>query len=75
MLRSASSLRRLKYHNHYPKSLPSSLITISHPRYSSSKSSKYSNTDIVEPDLPLKGIRVLELGQLIAGPFAGQLLG
>lgn len=26
-------------------------------------------------DIPLKGIRVLELGQLIAGPFAGQLLG
>ncbi|KAJ7031072.1 CoA-transferase family III [Mycena alexandri] len=26
-------------------------------------------------DLPLSGIRVLELGQLIAGPFAGQLLG
>ncbi|KAF7783234.1 hypothetical protein Agabi119p4_2610 [Agaricus bisporus var. burnettii] len=25
-------------------------------------------------DLPLSGIRVLELGQLIAGPFAGQLL-
>ncbi|KAI0061962.1 CoA-transferase family III, partial [Artomyces pyxidatus] len=25
--------------------------------------------------LPLAGIRVLELGQLIAGPFAGQLLG
>ncbi|KAJ7509703.1 CoA-transferase family III domain-containing protein [Mycena galericulata] len=26
-------------------------------------------------DLPLAGIRVLELGQLIAGPFSGQLLG
>ncbi|KAI9454945.1 CoA-transferase family III domain-containing protein [Russula earlei] len=26
-------------------------------------------------DLPLSGVRVLELGQLIAGPFAGQLLG
>ncbi|KAH9042890.1 L-carnitine dehydratase/bile acid-inducible protein F [Lactarius deliciosus] len=25
--------------------------------------------------LPLSGVRVLELGQLIAGPFAGQLLG
>lgn len=28
-----------------------------------------------ENDLPLAGIRVLEMGQLIAGPFAGQLLG
>ncbi|KAJ7606630.1 CoA-transferase family III domain-containing protein [Roridomyces roridus] len=28
-----------------------------------------------QSDLPLSGIRVLELGQLIAGPFAGQLLG
>ena len=26
-------------------------------------------------ELPLSGVRVLELGQLIAGPFAGQLLG
>lgn len=26
-------------------------------------------------NLPLSGVRVLELGQLIAGPFAGQLLG
>ena len=26
-------------------------------------------------ELPLAGVRVLELGQLIAGPFAGQLLG
>ncbi|KAG9312266.1 L-carnitine dehydratase/bile acid-inducible protein F [Chiua virens] len=26
-------------------------------------------------DLPLSGVRVLELGQLIAGPFCGQLLG
>ncbi|KAL0569001.1 hypothetical protein V5O48_012970 [Marasmius crinis-equi] len=26
-------------------------------------------------DLPLSGVRVLEMGQLIAGPFAGQLLG
>ncbi|KAJ7167885.1 CoA-transferase family III domain-containing protein [Mycena filopes] len=34
-----------------------------------SSSSRHRN------DLPLSGIRVLELGQLIAGPFAGQLLG
>ncbi len=26
-------------------------------------------------NLPLSGVRVLELGQLIAGPFTGQLLG
>ena len=25
--------------------------------------------------LPLSGVRVLELGQLIAGPFSGQFLG
>ena len=28
---------------------------------------------IVQP--PLSGLRVIELGQLIAGPFCGQLLG
>lgn len=28
-----------------------------------------------DSELPLAGIRVIELGQLIAGPFAGQLLG
>lgn len=26
-------------------------------------------------DLPLAGVRVLEVGQVIAGPFCGQLLG
>ena len=30
---------------------------------------------MTDPILPLSGLRVLELGQLIAGPFCGQLLG
>ncbi len=30
---------------------------------------------MTDPMLPLAGLRVLELGQLIAGPFCGQLLG
>ncbi|KAJ8072408.1 hypothetical protein AAF712_007938 [Marasmius tenuissimus] len=37
-----------------------------------------SLSSVVQPqndDLPLAGVRVLEMGQLIAGPFAGQLLG
>ncbi|TDL16915.1 CoA-transferase family III [Rickenella mellea] len=34
-----------------------------------------SSTDGSASELPLAGVRVLELGQLIAGPFAGQLLG
>ncbi|KAF5363216.1 hypothetical protein D9758_008400 [Tetrapyrgos nigripes] len=34
-----------------------------------------SPTSKSRDDLPLSGIRVLEMGQLIAGPFAGQLLG
>lgn len=32
-----------------------------------------ASSDAIKP-LPLKGIRVLEMGQLIAGPFAGQIL-
>ncbi|PPQ76350.1 hypothetical protein CVT24_008119 [Panaeolus cyanescens] len=40
-----------------------------------SNDTSINNDTTPEPDLPLKGIRVLELGQLIAGPFAGQLLG
>ena len=28
-----------------------------------------------DPQRPLDGIRVLEMGQLIAGPFAGCMLG
>ncbi|KAJ7137498.1 CoA-transferase family III domain-containing protein [Mycena crocata] len=34
-----------------------------------------AESDSTRNALPLAGIRVLELGQLIAGPFAGQLLG
>ncbi|KAK7472004.1 hypothetical protein VKT23_000111 [Stygiomarasmius scandens] len=34
-----------------------------------------STSTLSRDDLPLSGIRVLEMGQLIAGPFAGQLLG
>lgn len=33
-----------------------------------------SETDDVKPNGPLRGVRVLELGQLIAGPFAGSIL-
>lgn len=32
------------------------------------------NTDALLPDGPLAGLKVLELGQLIAGPFAGKTL-
>ncbi len=33
------------------------------------------NLPMTQPsNLPLSGIRVLEMGQLIAGPFAGQML-
>jgi crotonobetainyl-CoA:carnitine CoA-transferase CaiB-like acyl-CoA transferase len=38
-------------------------------------SATFSTSSTRANDLPLAGIRVLELGQLIAGPFAGQLLG
>lgn len=31
--------------------------------------------DISSDNLPLSGVRVLEVGQVIAGPFCGQLLG
>ncbi|MCS0581111.1 CoA transferase [Massilia pinisoli] len=33
------------------------------------------NTASNTPDAPLKGVRVIEMGQLIAGPFAGKTLG
>ncbi|KAJ6471108.1 CoA-transferase family III domain-containing protein [Mycena vitilis] len=45
------------------------VVACSSNRIASSRFSTSAN------DLPLAGIRVLELGQLIAGPFAGQLLG
>ena len=32
-------------------------------------------TDTPKPNGPLHGLRVVEMGQLIAGPFCGQLLG
>ena len=32
-------------------------------------------TDAIKPHGPLQGIKVLELGQLIAGPFTGSFLG
>ena len=32
------------------------------------------NTDTPHPPGPLDGVRILELGQLLAGPFAGVLL-
>jgi formyl-CoA transferase/succinyl-CoA--D-citramalate CoA-transferase len=35
----------------------------------------YYNRDYVQSAGPLTGVRVLELGSFIAGPFAGQLLG
>ncbi|MBW8899390.1 MAG: CoA transferase [Massilia sp.] len=33
------------------------------------------NTESKTTDAPLKGVRVIEMGQLIAGPFAGKTLG
>jgi hypothetical protein len=39
------------------------------------RASKDSSPSDKTSNLPLSGVRVLELGQLIAGPFTGQLLG
>ncbi|KAF6746799.1 L-carnitine dehydratase/bile acid-inducible protein F [Ephemerocybe angulata] len=39
------------------------------------RSTSSSTSTEEDNDLPLAGVRVLEMGQLIAGPFAGQLLG
>ncbi|KAJ7732775.1 CoA-transferase family III [Mycena maculata] len=52
-------------------------LWFSHQCYPSNKSYRalFSSTTACPNHLPLSGIRVLELGQLIAGPFAGQLLG
>ena len=33
------------------------------------------NKDSKTPGAPLAGVRVIEMGQLIAGPFAGKTLG
>lgn len=35
----------------------------------------FSIQSVQTDNTPLSGVRVLELGQLVAGPFAGQLLG
>lgn len=43
--------------------------------YRKSKRLLFRTTTGATTGLPLSGIRVLELGQAIAGPFAGQLLG
>lgn len=45
--------------------------TVSARRTFSTSTSRFNNNEI---PLPLAGLRVLELGQLIAGPFCGQLL-
>ena len=37
--------------------------------------SSQSRTDEQAPSGPLSGLRVIEMGQLVAGPFCGQLLG
>jgi len=58
-------------------------ITASHPacrhvgRKIEQRSSHRHHATVADlpAELPLAGVRVLELGQLIAGPFAGQLLG
>ncbi|KLO09712.1 CoA-transferase family III [Schizopora paradoxa] len=47
------------------------MLRIFRPKLRVSSRSHLQNDD----QLPLSGVRVLELGQLIAGPFAGQLLG
>ncbi|TFY63939.1 hypothetical protein EVG20_g6124 [Dentipellis fragilis] len=39
------------------------------------RTSRLATSADTPANLPLSGVRVLELGQLIAGPFAGQLLG
>lgn len=38
------------------------------------QSTEHQSTDKQTTELPLKGVRVLELGSLIAGPYAGSIL-
>jgi hypothetical protein len=53
------------------------LFTASYVRRGQVTAGRCYNTSATSSsaDLPLEGVRVLELGQLIAGLFAGQLLG
>ncbi|KAH7921439.1 CoA-transferase family III [Leucogyrophana mollusca] len=53
----------------------SSILRQGQSLYPTHHTSRFSTTAEGVNDLPLSGVRVLELGQLIAGPFCGQLLG
>ncbi|KAG2015259.1 CAIB/BAIF family enzyme [Coprinopsis cinerea AmutBmut pab1-1] len=50
-------------------------LSSSTPRRTVTTTTVENHSNENNDDLPLSGIRVLEMGQLIAGPFAGQLLG
>ncbi|KAF9524989.1 CoA-transferase family III domain-containing protein [Crepidotus variabilis] len=65
------SLPNLCKYTCFGEATPSCFETVGNRRRFGSVSAREEEVQ----DLPLSGIRVLELGQLIAGPFAGQLLG